>query len=210
MNFILSNLGQYVRNLSIFILLMTFVGIVAPNTKYKNYINLVMGFVLMFLMVNPIVNLAHAWDHILVDLDSTAFVSPDIHLATAQHLQTTALFQHTIGIVEEHIQQVTIDHGFEPISVAVDALMENSEDFVIRRITIHVSDLDFIPDDTVETIWEIAPVIISEVIIGTGFHFETTENLLEAIVEDSRIINLQSYLAQFYHMSQSHIHVIVN
>lgn len=207
MDFLLVYLSIYVRNLAIFILFMTFVGIVSPSGKYKNYINLVMGFVFMFLMISPIVNLISSWDNVLIN--NELLTAPNIDISSSQTMQTTAVLNQARSFVEDHVYQITREYGFIPISVSVDAFMETPEDFVIRRILINIEDADFVDDDTGEIFSGIAPIVISEVIIGSiGFY--AVENMLENIIEDSHIIDLKNYLSQFYNMSQSNIHVIIN
>ncbi len=45
---------DYVRNLIIFLVFMSFIQIIMPSTKYKSYINLVFGIMLVYIMVRPI------------------------------------------------------------------------------------------------------------------------------------------------------------
>ncbi|MCL1924114.1 MAG: stage III sporulation protein AF [Defluviitaleaceae bacterium] len=74
--------SEYIRNLSIFLLFMSFVSIVAPSENYKKYINLIAGFILMFIMINPIVSLA-SLDFSTVNFDFTEFEPATIDIAPA-------------------------------------------------------------------------------------------------------------------------------
>lgn len=46
-------ISSYIKNIAIFIIFISFVGIILPSDKYKNYINIVLGFMLMFILINP-------------------------------------------------------------------------------------------------------------------------------------------------------------
>ncbi|MDE6357054.1 MAG: stage III sporulation protein AF, partial [Eubacteriales bacterium] len=44
---------DYIRNIIIFLLFTSFLQIIMPNDRYKNYIQLILGMVLIFIMVKP-------------------------------------------------------------------------------------------------------------------------------------------------------------
>lgn len=47
-------LSAYVSNIVYFVLFATFVGIIAPHSKYKQYINMMLGLVLIILVAGPV------------------------------------------------------------------------------------------------------------------------------------------------------------
>lgn len=44
---------DYIRNIIIFLLFVSFIQIIMPNEKYKNYLQLVLGMILIFIMIKP-------------------------------------------------------------------------------------------------------------------------------------------------------------
>lgn len=44
----------YIKDIAIFLVFMTFIEIILPDSKYKSYINLVLGLLLIFVMLQPI------------------------------------------------------------------------------------------------------------------------------------------------------------
>ena len=47
-------LGSYIRNIAVFLIFMSFAGIIVPSGKYKEYIDLFFGIVLVFILVSPL------------------------------------------------------------------------------------------------------------------------------------------------------------
>ena len=47
---------QYLRNITYFLMVATVVGMVAPGGKYKKFVSLVMGFILLSVMIAPLAN----------------------------------------------------------------------------------------------------------------------------------------------------------
>lgn len=84
--------SEYIRNLAVFLLFMSFVGVIAPSEKYKSYINLVAGFVLMFIMVSPITSLA-SFDFLESNFDFTTFEPASIDMASVIEQGVTDLLE---------------------------------------------------------------------------------------------------------------------
>ena len=109
--------SEYIRNLAVFLLFMSFVGVIAPSEKYKSYINLVAGFVLMFIMITPITSFA-SFDFLESNFDFNIFEATPIDIAPA---------------VEQSITELLKAEGFIVASVNVRA--DQTE---IRRIDIRL------------------------------------------------------------------------
>ncbi|MDR2939692.1 MAG: stage III sporulation protein AF [Clostridiales bacterium] len=50
-------LSSYIKNIAVFLIFITLVGIISPSNKYKKYINLTLGFILIFVIITPITGL---------------------------------------------------------------------------------------------------------------------------------------------------------
>ena len=48
---------DYIRNIILFLVFMSFIQVILPNNKYRSYINLVFGMILIFIMIQPINNI---------------------------------------------------------------------------------------------------------------------------------------------------------
>ncbi len=46
-------MADYVRNIAVFLIFTSFVGIILPNGKYKSYCNLVLGLILILIIIKP-------------------------------------------------------------------------------------------------------------------------------------------------------------
>ncbi len=47
-------ISSYIKNIAFFLIFISFVGIIVPNDKYKKYISILLGFVLIILVISPI------------------------------------------------------------------------------------------------------------------------------------------------------------
>lgn len=44
----------YIKNIILFLIFMSFIQVILPNSKYRSYINLVFGMMLIFIMIKPL------------------------------------------------------------------------------------------------------------------------------------------------------------
>ncbi|MCL2350256.1 MAG: stage III sporulation protein AF, partial [Defluviitaleaceae bacterium] len=47
-------LSEYIRNLAVFLIFASFISIISPGKKYEQYINLVLGIILIFVIIAPL------------------------------------------------------------------------------------------------------------------------------------------------------------
>lgn len=45
---------SYIKNIILFLIFMSFIQVILPNSKYRSYINLVFGMILIFIMISPL------------------------------------------------------------------------------------------------------------------------------------------------------------
>lgn len=58
----LYELSTYIKNIAVFLIFSTFVEIIMPNGKYKEYIRFILGIILIVIMIKPINNLISSID----------------------------------------------------------------------------------------------------------------------------------------------------
>ncbi|MCL1935554.1 MAG: stage III sporulation protein AF [Defluviitaleaceae bacterium] len=183
----LANISNFIRNLAIFMLFMTFVSAIVPTGKYKSYINLIMGFMLIFMMVSPIINIIGSFDDILIHIEEEiSHLEESINLDEAHIVQASVITENASYLVRTHIEEIVSEFGFIPVSTTINMNMSGN-DLQINNIFIEVTE---------EEIRGIPP--INNIILG------------EVIEEDSRMIEIKNYLAQFYNMPVNHINVVSN
>ncbi len=59
----LTPLNEYIRSIGFFLIFITFIGIILPGSKFKNYINLILGLVLIIIILNPLTLILRAADN---------------------------------------------------------------------------------------------------------------------------------------------------
>lgn len=176
-------IGDYIRNLAVFLLFISFVGIVAPGEKYRDYIKLIMGFVLIFLMVSPIVRLIDSWEEVLFSFERELEVTTTIDTVHAQELQIELIVENVLNMLTFQIENLIIEHNFTPSSINID---------------ISQAEVNFLEIKSIDIVLERPP--------ATGI---IQVDIISPLpnVEDSRIVELKNSIADFYNMSPSHIHI---
>ena len=75
-------MAEYIRGIIFFLIFVLFVGIILPEGKYKNYMNLVLGFVVMAMVFSPLSDIGG-----MVETISAEFWQP-IELYSGTHEET--------------------------------------------------------------------------------------------------------------------------
>ena len=126
----LETVTEYIRNLCVFVIFMSLAKIIIP-TKFKDYLNLVLGFVLVFLLINPFAMLRNtAGLNGLAD----AFFSMEQSLVKNQaagsydKAQTDAVLAAYRIRLEERLNGLLGQSGFELTSVYFE-IIEDGERF---------------------------------------------------------------------------------
>lgn len=204
MAFLMTWLSTYVRNLAVFILFMTFAGMIVPSGKYKGYVNLISGFVLMFLLVSPLVSLL-AMEGLMQDQGLPVFQEVVVpHHDLPQQLAHNALQTQWVSTVESHVWEMIEAHGLVPVDVTAHVQLVDAETVVLNQLMLQVAlppeaETVLTPSEPQDGLG-IVPVIIDRVMV-TG--------RVAPIVTftDERVDALRDALVQFYRMDASHIHV---
>jgi len=180
---------EYLRNITYYLIFAAVVGMLAPAGKYRKFVSLVMGFVLLSIMLAPLANLqnrqaATDWLQGLVPQQSVG-VSPetaytiwrDTYLRSAFEAQLTTQLESLLSQNNFHLHSVQFTF---------------SEDFsAITNVHVTVSR---------EEVQERVPFIrIQPVQIGQP---DTNENC-------PTTTSAKNLISQFYNLSHQHIHVTV-
>ncbi len=138
-------LFDWVRDIAVYLVLITAVMNVIPNNSYRRYIRLFTGMILILLLVSPIAKLFGADELMDFNFDSAMYQQ---ELASAQenaqyfeNVQTEYLTSAYEEEVKENITQIVTDNGMYPVAVQLDMDTDvESEAFgTIRSVSIAAS-----------------------------------------------------------------------
>jgi len=188
-------IGEYIRNLAVFMLFMTMVGIVIPKGNYKTYIDLIMGFVLIFIMISPIYNFINrgAFDEAMEFFENIADMENIQELQLRQGFYEDAqmeLIAHNVRAgLSLQLEELIISEGFTPTSINF-VLSQDSESFLeILDIYINITESQ-----------QRGLIRIERISIGeTPF----------TNVENPRTLELKNLISDVYNLSVDNIHIKV-
>jgi len=128
----MAELSNYIRNIAIFLIFSSFVSIIMPGEKFKQYIDLLLGIVLIFVVIAPlggiIAGLSGGSGDIFRDIGleyDRAVLSRQIEWA--QEAGMEAVLQNYHDGLTEQLQRIVGNHGFtlENAEFKIDTTQEN-------------------------------------------------------------------------------------
>ena len=202
-------ISSYVRNIAVFLIFMGFVGVIAPDGKYKSYINLTLGFILVLIVIGPILNILNGgFDALLSDIsfsglgfsgERTVLASDYNHSEGLQNKMILDAYKEKLeeqlmAVVWPHLKK---SHSYES---GVFQVGEGSEDFG------EIFAIQLVLAEGRES-GEPPPLIyIEPIVIGDK---KLPDSLNEPAEEDSYIKNLKKVISDFYNITSSNIYIIV-
>ena len=109
----------YIKNIILFLIFTSFIQVILPNNKYRSYINLVFGIILIFIMTKPLSVIFNNFKNIetITIFNENDFVK-DSNIDTKQY---------------ENIQNEMIEEAFkENIKTKIEASLQNK--YIIKEI----------------------------------------------------------------------------
>lgn len=207
---ILSLLSEYVRNLGMFLLFMTFVSIITPNSKYKGYINLIMGFMLIFVIISPISNVVASSFITLEDI----FAEVGIEINSNNNMENITTKQEFFESSQRaiildsfkrdlivQIEGILQEKGFSATKVSLD-IDDSEEKFGdIKSIYIHMIDMD--KEENRTSIIQIERISINRV--GNIDNVNSNDEMSQS----EEVKNLKNYISDFYNLSVDNIYIVL-
>lgn len=178
---------DYLRNITYYLLFAALVGFIAPSGKYKKFVSLVMGFILLVLMIQPIRHIAGAeipvtqWFAGIMPQEGHAAGSGDTHFMWRDTYLSAAFEAQLQAQVEGLLERSNIVlHGVsftytEDFSRITSVRLQVSRQEEARRVP-------FI---------RIEPVRVNR----------------ETPAEDPLVNEVKNLIAGFYNLPDTHIHV---
>lgn len=127
--------SEYIRSIVFFLVFASFVGIILPSGKYKSYINIVIGFVVMFLVFEPISDISGAVESLSRELTPAADTVGADYGDKSQEIVADALKKQ----LREQTSQFTETLGYELSALDADMDPVTAE---LRTLSITVSKKD--------------------------------------------------------------------
>jgi len=178
-------MSEYIRGIIFFLIFVSFVGIILPEGKYKNYINLVLGFVVMALVFRPVSDIGGIVGNISAQLLQTSVMDGGVYEENYQ-----AMIADTVRAqMREQLSRAMDVMGYHLISLDADINIETGE---LRSITLTLTS----PETPSEI--RIAPITI----------LPATE-ASDAVSTVEASADIKKIVSDFYQLPEEHIHVII-
>jgi stage III sporulation protein AF len=183
-------MAEYIKGIIFFLVFASFVGIILPEGKYKNYINLVMGFVIMALIFRPVSDLSGIAGDISAQLSQPSFESSagafeeDFQTMIAGAVRTQMRGQ---------LSPVMDALGFTLTNLDADIDVQSGE---IRTVSL---TLESSGTDSAAREIRVAPISISPAV--------SAPNITEASSNDAA--EVKKIVSDFYQLPEEHIYVTI-
>jgi len=202
-------ISEYVRNIAVFLLFISFIGIITPNSKYKSYINLILGFMLIFVMLAPISNVIASsqinFEDIFASLEAEISAESENNILERQEFyeysQTRMILSTFKRELTNQIENIIIEHEFNPVSIILDISDELDNFGDIRNIYIHISERN--KEENISSI-----IAVDRISIDIGMESEAGARVSETNYPEEVQI-LKNYISNFYNLSVSNIHITI-
>ena len=193
----INTIGEYIRNIAVFLLFTSFVSILIPSGKFKSYINLIIGFVLIFIVISPIVSMGiYTIDEILQE------VNLEIHSEDSGFLfSENEVEQFRQGIIEESINEAFFIKLQDPLKnigfglIGLNVTLENNQN--IESIRLNVEDLNITENEPSRLI-RVERISLSQ-------NAETGSE-----IENENIKAVKELVSSIYNIQKNNIHIVFN
>ena len=181
---------EYLRNITYYLMFATVAGMITPSGKYKKFVTLILGFILLALMIRPLIFFS---DEILFSdwFAESVPASADIDFNTSfANWQDTYLREIFEEQIENQLFSLLEDEGFTVYFL----------DFSYRDDFSRLTEVNAVVSRDENTVR--IPLIR---IIPPSFNNEPEEQ------EDCPVTKeVKNLISQFYNLDSKHINVIVN
>lgn len=195
--------SEYIKTILIFLMITAFINIILPSDKYKTYVSLLMGFILMILVINPIFNLLSKEGlssevlKIQEDYDKKYFENLTLDY---ENLQRDMVYDNFKSAIKSQISNMIIKENYEIESLEIDFVEATGE---ILSIYMEVKYTDKIQEE-----YKIStPIIRVEKININNSKNETSNKKDEELEESVQINKLKKIISDFYNLSQENIYI---
>jgi len=200
-------ISEYAKNIAIFLIFMAFIGIIIPSEKYKKYINLICGFILMILVLMPVLNLISGNELSINNLQHQMEINLNRNIIQREldnhdEAALSLILEVYKSDLESQMKNLITARGFIPLEINfyIDTGRENFG--TINHISATVSQGGALTQrDSI--------INIERITIGPQISSRNRPSLGDTEQEDinPEIKSLKNFLADFYNLSVSNIHI---
>ena len=197
----MSMISDYIRNLAVFLIFASFVNIISPGKKFEQYINLVLGIILIFVLIAPLSGIINTMAGSSGDIFADIGLAYDRAALARQIEQADAAGQQQIlnlyreGLTEQ-VRRLVENHGefsLEYTFFSIDNTEGNFGD--ILQIHLILRELD-----GTQPFVRIDPIRIEPIIGSRG-----EPPAAQTAPENPHLSSLKNLLASFYNLPMDNI-----
>lgn len=189
-------ISNYIRNIAFFLIFISFIGIIIPNTKYKSYINILLGFMLVMIMISPIATLIYnkqnPLDRFLLSVNGATKQTTTDELKEFEILQQDMINKTYKANVVEQINSLIKE---ESLSISEYEIDFNQNTGQILKLVLNLKETIIVP--TPKPFIRIEP-----------FKVEISPQD-EDKEEDLQALRVKKIISDFYNMSADNIHISI-
>ncbi|MDR1538651.1 MAG: stage III sporulation protein AF [Clostridiales bacterium] len=206
----MSYISHWLRNLSYFLIFFAFAGIILPSEKYKKYINLCMGIVLIVIMMEPIARLFSIQEIPIYEFfaglaqESLPSESPPYSRSSSSDSSSISGFDDAQNPYDE-MQRQLIKQSFDAQAKSQVSRMIEKEGFEVASVEVSSS-----PD--LSSITGIDAVVRRKLASGKRpfIYVEPVKPRIGAVEESGEpeeIKRIKNTISDFYNMSADNINI---
>lgn len=192
----INSFSSYIKEIAFFLIFMIFIEIILPQSKYRNYINLVLGLLLIFIMIKP-VNVLLAKFNTSIDseiINKTIEIDKNAIEKEKQYYtekQKELIFNNFNENLKKQLTSILNNYAYvNDVNFEIDY-----ENLKINDIYV---DISYEQKAEKEKFIRIKPIIIND---------DTLKD--EKNEEDEKIKNIKNIISDFYNLSVDNIHITV-
>ena len=170
---------DYIRNIILFLVFMSFIQVILPNNKYRSYINLVFGMILIFIMIKPI-------DSILNGINNV----DSLNIFNNQDFEINSNIDSE---KYKDIQNQMVKNAFQDnIKVQIESILKN--EYVIKKINLELYENKY-EEINIDKIYLTLNEFNKNIYIKPFNEDKNIENL-----EKKEINDIKKLISDFYNM----------
>ncbi len=170
---------NYFRSIIIFLIFINFITILMPNKKYNNYMDFVLGLILISIIISPILNILN-------------FNNSEIEPQILTKNYTQNVYTSDVNNTTELYQQ--------QLSTQIKNTLEKSFDITVTNLNVKISDDDYSKIEQIYMQFQNNDVYIEPINIS---------NTNSDDVETKNIKTIKNYLSSEYNLSLDNIYMSI-
>ncbi|MBZ4668536.1 MAG: spoIIIAF [Defluviitaleaceae bacterium] len=202
-------IGEWIRKIALFVIFSALIEILMPESHFRKYIHMILGFVLMLMLIRPIT-------YIFFDNKDTFINLVEINQLEMER-QSIA---RQSSIIESKQEELILDTYKSNLGEQIEKLIESNTNADVGNIKLYVNEdksdksygilqkveLTIIKNqETGSTTAEIEPIQP----IKINIDHSDKENKKQTRKEDELEKNIKNLLISFYNLSGDNIHITV-